>query len=432
MDDTERLLAQAMETHFGGDPAGAAVLYERIAAIPSVRAPTLHFWGLALSQLGQDQAALEMVVRSLELEPDNTAWLNNLGNLLAKHQAWAEAERVFVRIVGADPVHDAAWGNLGAMRQRLGRPDDAEVAYRRAVALNPSNREALALLGRLLGERGRDDESARFLAQAVVLDAATADPYELGKAYLVLGRVADASAVYKRWMEREPDNPTPAHLHAACSRENVPEKCAPAYVEATFDAFAGHFDEKLRALSYKGPEWIGQLLARHAGNGGTARALDACCGTGLCGPILRPFAAALEGIDLSQAMLDRARERSVYDALEKAELHAWLLERPGRYDLIGCADALIYIGNLRGLFAAAAASLRPGGLFVVTLETAPDLDADGAPEYRLAPSGRYLHAERYVREALGDAFTLTELFRGTLRTEGGRPVPGFAVAARRN
>ncbi len=437
MDDTESLLAQAMQAHWGGDPAGAALLYERVAAVRPDAATALHFWGLALSQLGHDGRALELVVRSLEMEPRNVAWLNNLGNLLAKQGDYAAAEEVFRRMVGWEPSQDIAWANLGAMQQRQGRLDEAEAAYRRAATLNPRNREALTLLGRLLGERGRDDESARFLAEAVALDPAAADPYELGKAYLVLGRVADAAEVYRAWKEREPDNPTPAHLHAACSRENVPEKCSAAYVEATFDAFAGHFDEKLRSLSYRGPDWIATLLGRHSGTpSGEGRVLDACCGTGLCGPVLRPFAAVLEGIDLSQAMLERARERNVYDRLDKAELQSWLLERPDRYDAVCCADSLIYFGNLRPLFAAVAASLRPGGLFLFTLETTSE-PGDGG--YRLAPSGRYLHDEAYVREALprageapeGPGLELAELFRGPLRTEGGRAVPGLAIAARR-
>ena len=35
--------------------------------------------------------------------------------------------------------------------------------------------------------------------------------------------------------------------------------------------------------------------------------LDLGCGTGLCGPLLRPYARALAGVDLSPQMLERMR-----------------------------------------------------------------------------------------------------------------------------
>jgi predicted TPR repeat methyltransferase len=39
-------------------------------------------------------------------------------------------------------------------------------------------------------------------------------------------------------MLREPDNPVPRHLYAACSGEGVPERASDRYVEAEFDTFA--------------------------------------------------------------------------------------------------------------------------------------------------------------------------------------------------
>jgi predicted TPR repeat methyltransferase len=64
------------------------------------------------------------------------------------------------------------------------------------------------------------------------------------------------------------------------------------------------------------------VLRRLAAPDGRCVALDAGCGTGLCGPLLRPYASELTGVDLSAGMLDRARPRQVYDHLEKGELSA--------------------------------------------------------------------------------------------------------------
>ena len=47
--------------------------------------------------------------------------------------------------------------------------------------------------------------------------------------------------------------------------------------------------------------------------------LDAGCGTGLCAPLLKPYARVLAGIDLSGGMLVRARARGIYDELIEGE-----------------------------------------------------------------------------------------------------------------
>ena len=46
---------------------------------------------------------------------------------------------------------------------------------------------------------------------------------------------------------------------------------------------------------------------------GSRTALDLGCGTGLCGPLVKPRVERLDGVDLSGAMLDRARATGVYD-----------------------------------------------------------------------------------------------------------------------
>jgi len=53
-------------------------------------------------------------------------------------------------------------------------------------------------------------------------------------------------------------------------------------------------------------EWPAQL--KMCGSFQNKHVLDAGCGTGLCGPILRPYAAGLVGVDLSEGMLKVAAE----------------------------------------------------------------------------------------------------------------------------
>ena len=75
--------------------------------------------------------------------------------------------------------------------------------------------------------------------------------------------------------------------------------------------------------------------------------LDAGCGTGLCGPLLKPYAEILVGVDLSPKMLAKALGRQVYEELIETELVAYLGQRTASFDLIVSADTLIYFGELR-------------------------------------------------------------------------------------
>ena len=87
----------------------------------------------------------------------------------------------------------------------------------------------------------------------------------LGIAYYSIGDLAAAANVFRDWLRDEPANPIAQHMFAACSGEDVPARASDAYVEATFDSFAGSFDEKLARLHYRAPELIAQAVAKACG-----------------------------------------------------------------------------------------------------------------------------------------------------------------------
>jgi predicted TPR repeat methyltransferase len=215
---------------------------------------------------------------------------------------------------------------------------------------------------------------------------------------------------------------------AACRHQSVPERASNAYVEAVFDGFASVFDQRLKDLEYHAPELVGQLVSRRAaGAAGALRILDAGCGTGLCGPSLRPYASRLTGVDLSARMLERARSLDCYDRLVRAELGAFLGGGEEEFDLIVSADTLVYFGELATILHAVSGALAPGGSLIATLERAEEAPAPG---YRLNAHGRYSHSEGYVRSVCRDCgLRLDSLRREVLRQEMGQPVAGLLFEA---
>jgi predicted TPR repeat methyltransferase len=203
-------------------------------------------------------------------------------------------------------------------------------------------------------------------------------------------------------------------------------------VRSIFERYAASFDSHLDRLGYRAPQLLTAAVARIIGaTRGALDILDAGCGTGLCGPLLRPFARRLEGVDLAEAMLAKARERDVYDALAAGELTAFIAARKDAYDLILSADTLVYFGDLGAVTEAAAGALRDDGIIAFSLERLADEGA--GPGYRLQEHGRYSHAESYVRRVLAAAgFTPIAIEPATPRNEGGSPVAGLLVVARKS
>ena len=103
------------------------------------------------------------------------------------------------------------------------------------------------------------------------------------------------------------------------------------FVERTFDSFAASFEAKLEQLSYRAPALAAAMLEESGLEASKQLdVLDAGCGTGLCGPLLAPYARRLIGVDLSEGMLALAKEKHVYDVLIKGELTDHMRAQPAR------------------------------------------------------------------------------------------------------
>jgi predicted TPR repeat methyltransferase len=429
----------AVSVHRAGDAQQASAHYQAILEAAPDHPDALHYLGVARHQLGQRDDAMRLIGRALEIVPGYVDARNNLGNVQKESGHFAEAELSFRRVIEARPDFALAHNNLGVVLKELGRNDDAIAAYRQAVALAPQFVQGWVNLGHVLKKTAQFDEALSAYRTAILLKPDNVEAlHGLARSLIAFGRDAEALEVYRQWQQLEPDNPIVAHQIAACAGAAAPQRASDAYVQKTFDRFAGSFDQVLAKLEYRAPALCGELVAQLLGPAPAQRqdrlaVLDAGCGTGLCGPVLRPYARQLEGVDLSAGMLAKAAERGIYDVLDEAELTAWLAARPGGWDLIVSADTLCYFGALDQAIAAAASALRSGGHLVFTLERSMEPELARAPAFHLHGHGRYSHAEAYVRQVLAEAGLETlRLDHVELRKEATQPVFGLLVGARKD
>jgi len=409
--------------------AAAADIYEQILALKPDCAEALHFSGVLAHQRGRGDEAIPLIEKSLALEPDRADWHSNLGIVLQERLRLDEAAAAYRRAIALAPNHANAFSNLGVVLRAQGKPDEAEAAYREAIRISPEHIDAYTNLGLLLNGQKRTPEAVACFCKVITLRPKHPDARRLlALAHCALGELDKAIELFEQWLKEEPDSAVARHMLAACSGREVPARASDAYVETTFDSFAGSFDAKLAKLLYRAPSLVAAMLERpDPPPSKSLDVLDAGCGTGLCGPLVAPYARRLVGVDLSAKMIAHARERNVYDDLVKSELTSYLRGVEASYDVIVSADTLVYFGALEEVVEAAAGALRPGGQFVFTVEELAD--ASSGRDYTISPHGRYSHTKGYVERVLGAFGFEPEIVGAELRMEAGTPVDGLVVKA---
>jgi len=407
----------------------AGELFRRVLEIAPSHPRALHYAGVLAHQQGRSDEAIALIEKSLSLDPGRADGYNNLGIAFRSAGRLKEAIDACERAIAIDPGHANAYSNLGVLLRATGRPAEAEAAYRAAIRLNPEHIDAYTNLGILLNGLKRTEEAAACYCRVITLRPKHREARKLlALAHCTLGEVDEAAHIFEEWLEEEPADPIARHMQAACTGRDVPPRASNGFVERTFDSFASSFEAKLEKLSYRAPALVAAMVERSGvAPSKSFDTLDAGCGTGLCGPLVAPYARRLTGVDLSEGMLAHARQKNIYDALIRTDLTEYLRGNRGAFDLIVSADTLVYFGDLEEAVAAAADALRPAGVLVFTLEEAVGEEPDLG--YRLEFHGRYTHAGSYVERLLKNVGLQPEIIGAELRTESGVPVAGLVVRA---
>jgi predicted TPR repeat methyltransferase len=409
--------------------AEAGVIYARILEADPGHAQAVHYSGVLAYQAGRDEDGISLIEKSLALVPDVADWHSNFGLVLQARGRFEEAIAAYRRAIALDSGHANAYSNLGVLLRATDRPVEAEASYRTAIRLNPDHIDAYTNLGILLNGLKRSEESVACFCKVITLRPKHREARRLlALAHCTLGEVEKAIDIFEEWLAEDPNDPIALHMLSACTGRDIPGRASDGYVEQTFDSFAASFESKLARLSYRAPALVAAMLE----DSGTAPAktldvLDAGCGTGLCGPLVLPYARRLTGVDLSAGMLTQAKEKQAYDELLQTELTGYLRDHQDAFDLIVSADTLVYFGALDEVVAASAGALRVGGLLIFTVEDA----RDAAAEYRLELHGRYVHGRSYVERLLTGAGLTPEIVHADLRMESGAPVAGLVVSGRK-
>ena len=293
----------------------------------------------------------------------------------------------------ADSVRELSAAELADLTNRLrdaGKVQTAYICQRRAAELSP-------------------DEAAIFR--------------HLGELAHIVGHRTEARDAYQRYLELEPNDAEIRHLLVSLNDETPPQRVPNECIVQLYHRFASFYETNMREeLGYEGPEHLAVTIEDVIGDRRGLSVLDLGCGTGLAGIRLNDRAAHLVGVDLSAEMIEKARERGIYDRLEVAEIVDWLSRTQEPFDLIVACDTFIYFGDLSQVIAPASRLLKPDGLIVFSVEHGT------RPPYQLTDSGRYVHHIEHIEEVARSLGLQSRHREAFLRMEYGKEVIALYVA----
>lgn len=236
-----------------------------------------------------------------------------------------------------------------------------------------------------------------------------------------------------KWLKYFPENKIVKHLASALTDGKALQQSDAEFIQETFNSFASEFEATLRDLEYQAPELIFEALSQNLKTSLFSKKyhiLDLGCGTGLCGEKIKKFATGrgLIGVDLSEKMLEIAKEKHLYAELICDDICHYLENSEYFFDIVVAADVWTYFGDLTKAFVRVWRSLSPDGIFVFTFSE----NEMNKEDFFMAPSGRFVHSFSYIERVLkGSGFKIVSADKHILRNEAEVPVYGYVVVARK-
>lgn len=148
----------------------------------------LNAYGIALSELGRANEAMQQFQRVLAADPNNAPAYQNLGIAALRANDLRAAEEQLTRALQLNPELPLALNTLGVVYVRKGDPARAADAWQRAFAIDRKQYDALFNLALIHAQRGDEAEAKRLLEEFVRIAPRSRYAEELARARTALAR----------------------------------------------------------------------------------------------------------------------------------------------------------------------------------------------------------------------------------------------------
>jgi tetratricopeptide (TPR) repeat protein len=154
---------------------------------------------------GQLEQAKKSYQIAVELRPQYTHALYNLGHVHRQLEEWELAAQSFQRAIDSDPNYPGAYYNLGLLYKRSNQLDRAAECFESSISVNDKHPGSREELGTVRLNQGRIDEAISHLELATKLEPNLASAHNsLGVAFAQHGELKKAVASFERALKIAP------------------------------------------------------------------------------------------------------------------------------------------------------------------------------------------------------------------------------------
>lgn len=382
---------------------------------------TIYLNACELHRSGQYPEAESHYTRLLEYFPESSSLHYNMGLLLFEQEKYKESLDHYLEALETSEDDPDLLFNLGLCLKKCGKVNEAILVYEGLAKLTPDDIDCLYNLSCCYREIHEHGKAIDLLRRVLQLQPAHRSATN-NLAYLLhlQGNLHEAKLFYQQLLELDPHHQAARHMLASVQGEkvsNAPEE----YIRTVFNNYAPNFESNLvQGLSYSVPEQLRATLEQVEGiRSPFRRVLDLGCGTGLAGVAFADICGHLTGVDVAEDMIEKAKEKGLYNRLVVDEICRFLGTSSDCFDLVVMADVLIYLGDLEPVLAAIHPRIYEDALLCFSTETTDDAD------FQLQPTGRFAHSPDYVRAvAEKTGWTIRHSRAARLRKEGSDWIAG--------
>ena len=167
MPGTSAELNKAIQYHHTGRLREAEMIYREILALDPNHSDALHLLGFMAHQRGNNDLAVKLIKKAIQIHPDSAFYYNNLALVLLASGKPKEAILCCQMGLKLSPNMAEAHCNMGNALKAQGKISEAIICYQKAIDVNPGSDETHNLMGAALLAIGKPNEAMVCFDKAI-------------------------------------------------------------------------------------------------------------------------------------------------------------------------------------------------------------------------------------------------------------------------